>query len=136
MTLTLADYGQLRSGMALAFITPDYTLGDCIEASWAPLKTLVEFDDEWAQHLHWVEGELHHPTAMDDSGKGFDCWLEWRPAVASAYFVAQNAKTLLPSEAGSSYVDRMVTQEQLAALDFLIHLAQDQRAGFAALAQG
>ena len=78
MGYTLADYDQIRSGMALAFITPDYTLGDCIEASWAALEALVEFDDDWAEHLHRVEGELHHPTAMDDSGKGFHCWLEDR----------------------------------------------------------
>ena len=78
MTLTLADYDQIRSGLALAFITPDYTLGDCIEASWAALEALVEFDDDWAEHLHRVEGELHHPTAMDDSGKGYHCWLEYR----------------------------------------------------------
>ena len=76
--LSLADYDQIRSGMALGVIAPDYTFGDCIEASWAALEALVDYDDSWAEHLHRVEGELHHPTAMDDSGRGFHCWLEWR----------------------------------------------------------
>jgi hypothetical protein len=62
---TLADFDQLRSGMALQAITPEFTFGDCFEASWAALEALIEFDDGWAQHLVRVVGELHHPTAME-----------------------------------------------------------------------
>ena len=78
MGYTLADFDQLRSGMALAFIAPEYGPGDCIEASWAALEALLEYNPDWEPCLHRVEGELHHPTAMDDSGKGFHCWLEDR----------------------------------------------------------
>jgi hypothetical protein len=76
---TLADFDQLRSGMALQAITAEgFTFGDCMEASWAALEALIEFDDSWAKHLVRVVGELHHPTAMEANGRGEHAWLEWR----------------------------------------------------------
>ena len=75
---TLADLDMLRSGMALAYISPDYTLGDCVEGSWAALEGLLEFNPDWEPYLVRVEGELYHPPSMEGQGQGFHAWLEYR----------------------------------------------------------
>lgn len=76
---TLADFDQLRSGMALLAIAEQgFTFGDCMEASWAALDALVAYQPDWEPYLFRVEGELHHPTAMEANGRGEHAWLEWR----------------------------------------------------------